>query len=503
MVEGGAERRLAAIVAIDVAGYSRLMGVDEQGTLARLKEHRAITDPICIKHGGRIVGSAGDGLLLEFPSVVAAVECAVEMQQAMGEHNADLPNDKKMLYRIGINLGDVLVDDEDIYGDGVNVAARIEALAEPGGISISRAARDQVRDRIDIALEDMGEVDVKNIARPVRVFRVLPEGEAPASPRSQLPTKKLLVAAVIALLIAVVGGGAWWWQAKQPDFEPADPAEMALSLPDKPSIAVLPFDNLSGDPDQDYLGDGLTENIIAVLATSPDLFVIARNSSFIFRGKATKVQHVAEQLGVRYVLEGSVQRAGDKLRVTAQLVDALDGRHLWAERYDRELSDYFAVLDEITNEILVAMHVKLTVGQDAKSYWKYSKDLETYRLIIQASALFQSRSLDNHREAERLIKEALVREPENSAANMWMGYLHRQKVQLGLSKDPKGDFAKARQFAEKALSSDEENAVAYLLLATLDLFAGDYETATAHADRALELSPSNGTTAGLGRVLIK
>ena len=240
-----------------------------------------------------------------------------------------------------------------------------------------------------------------------------------------------------------------------------------------------------------------------LLATSPDLFVIARNSSFIFRGKATKVQHVAEQLGVRYVLEGSVQRAGDKLRVTAQLVDALDGRHLWAERYDRELSDYFAVLDEITNEILVAMHVKLTVGQDAKSYWKYSKDLETYRLIIQASALFQSRSLDNHREAERLIKEALVREPENSAANMWMGYLHRQKVQLGLSKDPKGDFAKARQFAEKALSSDEENAVAYLLLATLDLFAGDYETATAHADRALELSPSNGTTAGLGRVLIK
>ena len=340
MAEGDVTRRLTTIVAIDVAGYSRLMGTDEAGTLARLKEHRAATDPIYAAHGGRIVGTAGDGLLLEFPSVVEAVASAVEVRKVMAERNAPLPDDEKMLYRIGINLGDVLADGDDIYGDGVNVAARIEALAEPGGICISRTVRDNVRDRMDIALDDLGEVEVKNIARPVRVFRVLGEGEAPAVPRRPVAAKKWLAAATVVLLIAVAGGAGWWWQ-QQPDFEPADPAKMAYALPEKPSIAVLPFDNLSGDPAQDFFSDGITESIISTLSKLPNMFVIARNSTFTYKAKSTDVRHVAEELGVRYVLEGSVQRSGEQVRVTAQLVDALSGYHLWSEQYDRELADIF------------------------------------------------------------------------------------------------------------------------------------------------------------------
>ncbi len=312
MADGEVTRRLAAIMAVDVAGYSRLMGKDEAGTLSRLKDLRALTDPISKEHGGRIVGMAGDGLLLEFPSVIEAVSCSQKVQAVMAEQNAPVPDEEKMLFRIGINLGDVMVDGDDIYGDGVNVAARIEALAQPGGICLSRTVRDNVRDRMEISLEDMGEVEVKNIARPVRVFRVLGEGEVAKAPKKQFPVGQSIVAAAVLLLVVVVGGGGgvWWWQ-EQPDFDPADPAKMAFTLPEKPSIAVLPFDNLTGDASQEYIGDGLAENIIADLSTSPDLVVIARNSTFAYKGKPTKVQTVAEDLGVRYVLEGSVQRSGE------------------------------------------------------------------------------------------------------------------------------------------------------------------------------------------------
>ena len=309
MSEPGAERRLAAIVAIDVAGYSRLMGADEKGTLAALKGHRAATDPISQKHGGRIVGTAGDGVLLEFPSVVAAVECTVEIQAVMAERNADIADDQKMLYRIGINLGDVLVDGEDIYGDGVNVAARLEGLAEPGGICVSAMVHDNVRDKLDIAFDDMGDVEVKNIARPVHVWRWVAEGHAAALPASA-------------------------------------GAPLPLPLPDKPSIAVLPFDNMSGDPEQEYFADGIVEDIITSLSKIASLFVIARNTTFTYKGKAVDIRAVARELGVRYVLEGSVRKGGNRLRITAQLIDADDGSHIWAERYDREIEDIFDIQAE-------------------------------------------------------------------------------------------------------------------------------------------------------------
>ncbi len=284
------ERRLAAILSADVVGYSRMMGVDEEGTLAALKAHRKeFVDPAIAEHHGRIVKLMGDGMLVEFPSVVEAVQCAVEVQRGMAERNADVPDGRKMLLRIGVNLGDVIVDGDDIYGDGVNVAARLEALAEPGGICVQRDVRNQVRDKLPLVFEDMGEVEVKNIARPIRVFRVLLE---PATPR----------------------GG-----------ETTAAAKPALALPDKPSIAVLPFANMSGDPEQEYFADGMVEEIITALSRLKWLFVIARNSSFTYKGRSVDIRQVASELGVRYVLEGSVRKAGNKVRISGQLIDAATG----------------------------------------------------------------------------------------------------------------------------------------------------------------------------------
>ena len=313
------------------------MGADEEGTLAALKSHRReLVDPKIAEHNGRIVKTTGDGMLVEFASVLDAVRCCVEFQRAMADRNSETPADRQMLFRVGINLGDIIIDEDDIHGDGVNVAARLEALAKPGGICVSRTVRNQVRDKMDITFEDMGEVEVKNIARPVKVFRVLQQGEEAKLPKQQKSAKwKFAAAAVVLALLA--GGGAWWWQ--QPDFEPADPAKMAYALPEKPSIAVLPFDNYSGDKEQEYFADGMVEDLITDLSKVSGLFVIARTSSFTYKGKAVKVQQDAEDLGVRYVVEGSVRRVGDIVRINVQVIDALSGYHVWAERYDGAEAD--------------------------------------------------------------------------------------------------------------------------------------------------------------------
>ncbi|MDP6874734.1 MAG: FlgO family outer membrane protein [Alphaproteobacteria bacterium] len=482
------ERRLAAIVAIDVAGYSRLMGGDEAGTLARLKDHRDATMPIGERHGGRVVGTAGDGELWEFPSVIEAVASAIEVQAVMAARNSDIPDDEKMLFRIGINLGDVLVEGEDIYGDGVNVAARIEALAEPGGICLARAARDQVRDRMEIALEDLGEVEVKNIARPVRVFRVRSEGED--APAQQAARPWLRYAAVAIIIVAVIAGGTGWWWLQQPDFEPADQTKLAYALPKKPSIAVLPFDNLSGDPKQDYLGDGLTENIIAVLsATSPELLVIARNSTFTFKGKPTKVQEVAEKLGVRYVLEGSVQKDGNKVRITAQLVDAIDGKHLWSEVYDRKLDNLFAIQDEIASRIMVEMHVKLTYGETTRQVWESIRDPNVLRIAAEGGTRFQTYSKDGNRDALRLFKEALKIQPENPFLTTYLGWTYWQSFSLGFSGDRAGDLRKIQEYGERSLALDKNYPGGHLLLATTDVIAGKHASASARIDKIIEVSP--------------
>src|SRR5215212_4985033 len=322
------ERRLAAVLIADVVGYSRLVGLDEAGTVRTLREHRACLDPIVESQGGRIVKSTGDGILAEFPSIVAAVECAVAVQNLMADRNASVPEDRRMLLRIGINLGDVLVEGNDILGDGVNVAARLESIAEPGGICVSEAAYQQVRDKLDLSFEDFGEQRLKNIARPIRAFPAILDGAAPFKPE--------------------------------------------LPLPDKPSIAVLPFQNMSGDPEQDYFADGMVEDLITALSRIRELFVIARNSSFTYRGRAVDVKQVGRELGVRYVLEGSVRRAGQRVRVNAQLIDAETGGHLWADRLDREVTDIFALQDELTTELVGVLGLELIEAESRRSKLKHN-----------------------------------------------------------------------------------------------------------------------------------
>jgi adenylate cyclase len=361
-----AERKLAAILAADVAGYSRLMGADEDGTLAQLRAHRrALVDPKIREHRGEIVKTTGDGMLVEFVSVVDAVRCAVEIQRGMAERNAGVPQNKRIEFRIGINLGDIIHQDKDIFGDGVNVAARLEGLAEPGGICISRSVRDPVRDKLGFTFEDMGEQALKNIAAPIHSYRVRFEGAEPAArapPVFRPPPRRNLVAASViglAAVCAVAAIAVSFWPHRAPPPVPPQPVAAVqsapLPLPDKPSIAVLPFTNIGGDTKQERLADGITEDVITDLSRYRELFVIARNSVMAYKGKAISVQQVGRDLGVRYVLEGSIQTSGDRVRVTAQLIEAATESHVWSEQYNRALDDIFDVQNEVTQKIAAAL----------------------------------------------------------------------------------------------------------------------------------------------------
>ncbi|HMD66295.1 MAG TPA: adenylate/guanylate cyclase domain-containing protein, partial [Stellaceae bacterium] len=339
------ERKLAAILAADVAGYSRLMGHDEAGTLARLKEHRReLIDPKIAEHKGRIVKTTGDGILIEFPSVVEAVACAVAVQLGMAERNVSIREDQRIVFRVGINLGDIIVEDADIHGDGVNVAARLEAISEPGGICISATVRDHIGDRLDLAFDDLGEQALKNIARPVRAYRVLLATAERAPTISSVETTP------------------------------------TLALPDKPSIAVLPFANMSGDPEQEYFADGMVEEIITALSRIRWLFVIARNSSFTYKGQAIDVKQVGRELGVRYVLEGSVRKAGGRVRITAQLIDALSGTHLWADRFDGSLEDVFDLQDKVAISVAGVIETTVQTAEIKRSVDRPTGDLTAYDL---------------------------------------------------------------------------------------------------------------------------
>ena len=494
MAEGKTERRLAAIVAIDVAGYSRLMGTDEEGTLATLKAHRAVTDPISRHHGGRIVGTAGDGLLLEFPSVVEAATCAMAIQAVMAERNAEIPDDKKMLYRVGINLGDVLVDGDDIFGDGVNVAARLEGLAEPGGICISRTVRDNVRDRMDINLEDLGEVEVKNITRPVRVFRVLSEGEVASKPPRQIaPWQNYAAAAVIVL--AIFAGG-WWWL--QPDFEPMDPAKITYELPDKPSIAVLPFDNLSNDKEQEYFADGIADDIITDLSKISGLFVIARHSSFQFKGQKIGIDKIASVLGVQFVLEGSVRRVGDNVRINAKLIDVSTGALVWAERFDRKLTDVFALQNQVTLRIVDSLAISMTVGEKEQHRRKETSVPAAHDAFLRGWAHFQRNTPGDYAKAIPYFEEAAQKDPTYRrafaalAAVYWKAFANGRISRGGewvrrLNLSLTGTFDLAAKNLKRALSSDA-GPLAHQVLSGMRLFQGRYEEAIAEAEHAIRLN---------------
>jgi len=448
-------RRLAAILAADVAGYSRLMGADEEGTLERLKALRSeLFDPKFAEHRGRIVKTTGDGLLVEFASVVDAVRCAVEVQQAMSERDTDVAADSRIELRIGINLGDVIVEGDDLYGDGVNIAARIEALADPGGVFVSNTVHDQVRDRLPFAFEDLGEQQVKNIARPVRVYRVRDAGAAAKSP--------------------------------------SGPAPPALPLPDKPSIAVLPFANLSGDPEQEYFADGMAEEIITALSRIRWLFVIARNSSFTYKGQAVDVKQVGRELGVLYVLEGSVRKGGNRVRITAQLIEAKSGAHLWADRFDGSLEDVFDLQDKVAVSVAGIIEPALQRAEMRRSAERPTTDLSAYDLYLRALAIHFPASKESVSKALSLLEQAITIDPHYGRALSWAAVCLRTLTINRWIDAPDAGRRKAVEFTRKALQvTDNDPGVLGNAAIVLAEFGEDIGVPMALVDRALALNPSD------------
>ena len=448
------QRKLAAIVAADVAGYSRLVGADEEGTLRALRAHRAeFIDPLLLEHGGRIANTAGDSLLLEFASVVDAVRCTLAMQRGMAERNNEIDHDKQIRFRAGINVGDVVVEGNDLLGDGVNIAARVEALAEPGGMAISDDAFRQVRDRLDIAWSDGGEHEVKNITRPVKIWRWSPGGQQKD---------------------AVVEIG-----------------EQPLSLPDKPSIAVLPFDNMSNDPEQEYFADGITEDIITSMSKVSSLFVIARNSTFTLKGKPVKVQDVGRDLGVRYVLEGSVRKAGNRVRVTAQLVDALNGQHLWAERYDRDLDDIFALQDELSLKIVTSAAVRLSDQDNRRLTQRRTDNIDAYDHLLRGRDQLTRHTPGANALALDHFERAAVLDPEYAAAYVHLAESHLQQMQLGWSSNPTKQLTQSLEYANHAIAIDDEYGPAHGVLGQIYLWQKNYDGAILEGERRMALNPGD------------
>jgi adenylate cyclase len=484
------KRKLTAILSADVKGYSRLMGEDEEATVRTITAHRKVITSVIEKYRGRVVDSPGDNILAEFVSVVDAVQSGVEIQEVIRAKNAELPEERRMEFRIGINLGDVIQEGERIYGDGVNIAARVEGLADPGGICISGSAYEQIENKLALGYDYIGEHTVKNIVKPIRVYKV-PTGpeilQKVTDERRPAPGwQRAAVAVVIALV--VVAGGVALWKSFRPSTAPTEVAsveKMAFPLPDKPSIAVLPFSNLSGDPEQEYFSDGMTEEIISALGSVPKLFVIARNSTFTYKGKPVKVQQVSEELGVRYVLEGSVKKSGDKVRITAQLIDALSGRHLWAKRYDRNLDDIFAVQDDITKNIITAIQVKLTEGEQARAVAKGTNNLDAYLKCLQANELNHRVNPESNALAKQLAEEAVALDPEYAWAYYNLGRAHQLDVWLRTSKSPKESIGKAIGFMKKAISLDDTLAEAHGRLGFIYSMTRQYDKGIAEAEKGV------------------
>jgi adenylate cyclase len=443
------ERRLAAILAADVAGYSRLMGTDEEGTHGRLKAHLAeLVEPKISEHRGRTVKSTGDGFLAEFPSVVDAVRCAVEVQRGMFDREPDIPDDRRIRFRIAINVGDVIAEEHDIFGDSVNIAARLEALAEPGGICVSGIVHDQVRDKLDLAFEDIGNQQVKNIARPVHAWRL-------------------------------------WLGEKSAALPTTTPA-----LPDKPSIAVLPFQNMSGDAEQDYFVDGLVEEITTAISRLPWLFVIARNSSFTYKGKAVDVKQVARELGVRYVLEGSMRKAGNRVRISGQLIDTATGAHIWADRFDAAIDDIFELQDRVASSVVGAIEPKVRQSEIERAGRKPTESLDAYDLYLRAQRQYRKFTGSSVDQAIELSKRALALDPSYAPAAALIGLCRTTQWQQGWVSGSAVVRAEAVRLARQAIETGKDDPDAlYMAAETLSWFAGDHDTAVGALDRALLLNP--------------
>jgi adenylate cyclase len=463
MAEQHVERRLAAVLAADVVGYSRLMAGDEEGTLARLNVlRRQFLEPTIAEHRGRIVKRTGDGLLIEFGSAIDATRCAVQTQQGMAKRNENVPADQRIDMRIGIHIGDIIVEEGDIFGDGVNVAARLEGIAQPGGISISEDAWRQVQGKVTANFVDTGEQRLKNIPRPVRVYCLKLDGE-----------------------------GA------------TEPAAAPLPSPEQPSIAVLPFQNMSGDLEQDHFCDGLVEDIITTLSKLAGLRVIARNSSFVYKGRSVDVREAAKQLGVRYILVGSVRKSGNRIRATVQLIDAKDGAHVWAERYDRSIEDIFAIQDEITLILATEMQVRLTEGEQARLRYTTTSNVEAWTYWVQGlSYHHQAIAKENQSSARLCWEKALALDPTSAALNAMLGFIHCLDARFGWWDDREAAIVKARSYADRALELDPNNADGHIALGVLCLLKERYEEAVSHTRKAVQLAPGSADIANLAGFIL-
>ncbi|MER8472772.1 adenylate/guanylate cyclase domain-containing protein [Mesorhizobium sp. M1328] len=451
-------RKLAAILAADVVGYSRLASADEDRTLARLRALRSdLIDPTIAVHNGRVIKRTGDGALVEFRSVVDAVRCALEVQNGMVERNAGVPQDRRIEFRIGIHLGDVVVEsDGDLMGDGVNIASRLEGVAAPGAICLSEDAYRQVKTRLDLSVSDLGNTQLKNIAEPIRVYSLrVGTTEAKATATSESATSR-------------------------PTTE----------LPPKLSIAVLPFANMSGDVEQEYFADGISEDIITALSKLPQLFVIARNSSFTFKGKNVHVQEVSRNLGVRYVLEGSVRRSGNRVRITAQLIDAASGGHLWAERFDRDLTDIFAVQDDVTQQIVDALAINLTEGDRQRLAPEHTGNVEAYDYFLRGRELWHRLTKETNIAARDLLQRAIELDPNFASAHAFLALTHVLDHLNGWSPSPPNSREQAEELATRAVALDDRDPRAHWALSIVELYSRRHDVAISEAQRAIILNPN-------------
>jgi TolB-like protein/class 3 adenylate cyclase/cytochrome c-type biogenesis protein CcmH/NrfG len=505
-------------LAADVVAYSRLMGADEEGTLARLKTHRReLVDPNIQQHRGRIVKTTGDGMLVEFASVVDALRCAVEVQRGMAERNKTAPSDRRIEFRVGINLGDVMMDredKEDIYGDGVNIAARLEGIAEPGGITISASAHDQVLGKVDVAFADMGEQRLKNIERPVRTFRVLinaPKAISLARLASPLRHKQVGAAAFVGMLaFLTIGGGTLWWRevAQHGVAEPPQPAERSVTrtvtpLSQRPIVAVLPFLTLSTQSGDDYFGDGLTEDIISALGRFPELAVLARNAVFPYKGKQLRTEELERELGARYLIEGSVRRSPEHVRVTVQLADASNGRLLWSTQYDDEPKGIFSIQDDITRQITGALAVRLTKLEQTRSAAKPPKDVEAYDLVLRGREMIVRHTRSANIEARSLFQRAIDIDPAYAAAYVGLGEGYLLSVLRGWTDQPVETLKRVQNLATTAIGLDGSSAGAHALLGSVYLQFRQYDQAMDELHLAIDLNPSDAETYGwLGNALL-
>ncbi|TIL56731.1 MAG: adenylate/guanylate cyclase domain-containing protein [Mesorhizobium sp.] len=442
------EQRLAAILAADMAGYSRLMEADESGTLARLRTHRIeLVDPAIAKNKGRIIKTTGDGMLVEFQSVTDAVKCAVEIQQRMKRRNSDVPQERRIEFRIGINLGDIIFDDEDIFGDGVNIASRIEQLADVGGICVTAAVATQIADRLEIAMEDLGEKTLKNISRPVRLYRI--GLDSPVLPEVE--------------------------------------AKRSIS---KPSIVVLPFNNMSGDPEQEFFADGLTEDIITELSRHHELFVISRNSSFVYKNRAVNVREVAEKLGVQYLVEGSVRKIGNRVRVTVQLIDTANDAHIWADKYDRKLDDIFAIQDEVTAAIAATLPGRVEAAQRDQLARAKPANMAAYECVLAAKVLHHRGTIEDNERAQTLIGRAVALDPDYAHAHAWRACILGQAWVHNWCKDRDAVWNDIMAALDRALALDDNDADVHRILAAVNVNNNELTTARYHQERALALNPN-------------